>query len=77
MRNQDITQQIYERVVGLNRAVAVAMRDGPEAGLKQVEALLAKGELDNYPLAHSRGPSCAAGWVESSKPGPPLSRRWP
>jgi RNA polymerase sigma-70 factor (ECF subfamily) len=40
-------------VVELNRAVAVAMRDGPEAGLKQVEALQAKGELDNYPLAHS------------------------
>ena len=40
-------------VVELNRAVAVAMRDGPEAGLKQMEALLAKGELDNYPLAHS------------------------
>lgn len=40
-------------VVELNRAVAVAMRDGPEAGLKQMEALLAKGELDNYALAHS------------------------
>lgn len=40
-------------VVELNRAVAVAMRDGPEVGLKQMEALLAKGGLDNYPLAHS------------------------
>jgi len=40
-------------VVELNRAVAIAMRDGPEAGLTQVERLLAKGELDNYPLAHS------------------------
>ena len=40
-------------VVELNRAVAVAMRDGPEAGLKQMETLLAKGELDNYALAHS------------------------
>lgn len=40
-------------VVELNRAVAVAMRDGPEVGLKQMEALLAKGELDNYPLAYS------------------------
>ena len=40
-------------VVELNRAVAIAMRDGPEAGLSQIEGLLATGELDNYPLAHS------------------------
>lgn len=40
-------------VVELNRAVAIAMRDGPGAGLSQIEGLLAKGELDNYPLAHS------------------------
>ena len=29
------------------------MRDGPGAGLSEIEGLLAKGELDNYPLAHS------------------------
>src|SRR5215469_2996069 len=40
-------------VVELNRAVAIAMRDGPLAGLSEIDALLAKGELDNYPLAHS------------------------
>jgi RNA polymerase sigma-70 factor (ECF subfamily) len=40
-------------VVELNRAVAVAMRDGPEAGLRLVDALLARGELENYHLAHS------------------------
>jgi len=40
-------------VVELNRAVAIAMRDGPAAGLSQIEGLLANGELDNYPLAHS------------------------
>lgn len=40
-------------VVELNRIVAIAMRDGPEAGLSQMEGLLAKGELDDYPLAHS------------------------
>src|SRR5262249_409807 len=40
-------------VVELNRAVAIAMRDGPAAGLREIEGLLAKGELDNYPLAHS------------------------
>jgi RNA polymerase sigma-70 factor (ECF subfamily) len=40
-------------VVELNRAVAVAMRDGPEAGLVLVDALLARGELEDYRLAHA------------------------
>lgn len=40
-------------VVELNRAVAVAMRDGPAAGLTIIDALLARGDLDEYHLAHS------------------------
>ncbi|HMH42086.1 MAG TPA: RNA polymerase sigma factor [Pyrinomonadaceae bacterium] len=40
-------------VVLLNRAVAIAMRDGPEAGLTHIDALLEHGELANYYLAHS------------------------
>ena len=40
-------------VVELNRAVAVAMRDGPAAGLGLVDALLARGELQDYHLAHA------------------------
>jgi RNA polymerase sigma-70 factor (ECF subfamily) len=40
-------------VVELNRAVAVAMSDGPEAGLRLIDALLARGELDDYLHAHS------------------------
>jgi len=40
-------------VVELNRAVAIAMRDGPAAGLELVDALLARGELDEYHLAHA------------------------
>jgi RNA polymerase sigma-70 factor, ECF subfamily len=40
-------------VVQLNRAVAIAMRDGPEAGLTHIEAALEHGELANYYLAHS------------------------
>ena len=40
-------------VVELNRAVAVAMRDGPGAGLALIDALLAKGALADYHLAHS------------------------
>jgi RNA polymerase sigma-70 factor, ECF subfamily len=40
-------------VVELNRAVAVAMRDGPEAGLGLIDAILTRGDLESYPLAHS------------------------
>ena len=40
-------------VVGLNRAVAVAMRDGPSAGLALIDAILARGDLADYHLAHS------------------------
>jgi RNA polymerase sigma-70 factor, ECF subfamily len=40
-------------VAQLNRAVAVAMSDGPEAGLAQIDALLEQGELASYYLAHS------------------------
>ncbi|TAK08257.1 MAG: RNA polymerase sigma factor [Candidatus Manganitrophaceae bacterium] len=40
-------------VIALNRAVAVAMRDGPAAGLALIDALLASGDLQEYHLAHS------------------------
>jgi RNA polymerase sigma-70 factor (ECF subfamily) len=40
-------------VVDLNRAVAIAMRDGPEAGLTHIDAVMENGELANYYLAHS------------------------
>jgi len=40
-------------VVELNRAVAVAMRDGPLAGLEMIEAILARGDLSDYHLAHA------------------------
>ncbi|MEX2309672.1 MAG: RNA polymerase sigma factor [Pirellulales bacterium] len=40
-------------VIELNRAVAVAMRDGPAAGLAHIDVLLAGGELAKYHLAHS------------------------
>jgi RNA polymerase sigma-70 factor (ECF subfamily) len=46
-------------VVELNRAAAVAMRDGPEAGLLLVDDILNRGELADYALAHSaRGELC-------------------
>ena len=40
-------------IVALNRAVAVGMRDGPEAGLAIIDAILANGELLDYRLAHA------------------------
>jgi RNA polymerase sigma-70 factor (ECF subfamily) len=40
-------------VIALNRAVALAMRDGPAAGLSVVEEILGKGELNDYHLAHA------------------------
>ena len=40
-------------VIQLNRAAAVAMRDGPAAGLVLIDAILARGELADYHLAHA------------------------
>ncbi|WP_339453287.1 RNA polymerase sigma factor [Pseudomonas sp. JAI120] len=56
-------------VIELNRAVAVAMREGPLAGLQLVEGILARGELLDYHLAHSaRGEFCRQlGRVEEAR----------
>ena len=40
-------------VIELNRAAAIAMRDGPAVGLAIVDAILAHGDLEGYHLAHS------------------------
>lgn len=40
-------------VVALNRAVALAMRDGPEAGLIEIDAILSRGDLRAYHLVHA------------------------
>ena len=48
-----LLQIIPSPVVELNRAVAVAMRDGPEDGLLLVDGILDRGELDGYHLAHA------------------------
>jgi len=46
-------------IVELNRAVAIAMRDGPAAGLAIIDGILARGELRDYRLAHAaRGELC-------------------
>jgi RNA polymerase sigma-70 factor, ECF subfamily len=48
-----LAQVLPSPVVALNRAVAVAMRDGPAAGLALVDSRLAQGDLASYHLAHS------------------------
>jgi len=40
-------------VIELNRAAAIAMRDGPAAGLALIDAILERGDLADYPPAHS------------------------
>ena len=40
-------------VIELNRTVAIAMRDGPEAGLALIDAILVRGDLTDYHLAHA------------------------
>ncbi len=40
-------------VIELNRAVAIAMRDGPDAGLAAIDAILERGDLKDYRLAHA------------------------
>ncbi|GLO55258.1 DNA-directed RNA polymerase sigma-70 factor [Pseudomonas putida] len=50
----DVLQRHWpSAVVALNRAVALAKRDGPQVGLAEVEAILAAGELHDYHLAHA------------------------
>jgi RNA polymerase sigma-70 factor (ECF subfamily) len=70
-------------VIELNRAAAIAMRDGPEAGITLIDAILARGELAEYPLAHSaRAELCrrsgrTAEAVESYQRALSLSRQEP
>ena len=45
-------------VIELNRAAAMAMRDGPAAGLALIDAILARGELQDYQFAHSARADC-------------------
>jgi len=56
-------------VVLLNRAVAIAMRDGPDAGLAMIDLLLARGDLEDYHFAHAaRADLCRrAGRIEQAR----------
>lgn len=48
-----LLEHTHSPVVALNRAVAVAMRDGPQAGLELVDELMVQGHLQDYHLAHA------------------------
>ena len=50
---EELTRINPSPVVELNRAVAIAMRDGPAAGLLLIDAILASGDLTDYHLAHA------------------------
>ena len=63
-------------VVDLNRAVAIAMRDGPEAGLTHIDAVLEHGELANYYLVHSARAECTAGSAGPLRLGPLMRKLW-
>jgi RNA polymerase sigma-70 factor, ECF subfamily len=58
-------------VVALNRAVAIGMRDGPDAGLSCIDTLLARGELDHITWRIPRAPTCN---VDLAAPRPRVLR---
>ena len=49
----DLEKAAPSAVVALNRAVALAMAEGPERGLRELDELTARGELEDYYLLHS------------------------
>ena len=54
VRLYDLLEQVQPSpIVSLNRAVAVAMEGGPEAGLDLIDAVAATGDLDGYHLLHA------------------------
>ena len=63
-------------VVELNRAAAVAMRDGPAAGLALIDAILARGDLADYQFAHSARGELLRRLGRTKKPGPHTSGPW-
>jgi hypothetical protein len=62
-------------VVALNRAVALAMRDGPQAGLDLIDAILAAAICAATTSRTPRGPTCCGGWAASTKRAGPIDAR--
>jgi predicted RNA polymerase sigma factor len=74
LRKRELTQS-PSSAIQLNRAVGIAMRHGPEAGLAHIDAMLEHGELANYYLTHSRADMYrrSAGQLRLVLP---MRRRW-
>ena len=64
-------------LVELNRAVAVAMRDGPEAGLARLDALAGDPRLSGYHLLPAARADLLRRLGRPPKPPPPTGTRWP
>jgi RNA polymerase sigma-70 factor (ECF subfamily) len=71
VRLYDLLERVQPSpIVSLNRAVAVAMVDGPAAGLALIDALAASGDLDSYHLMHAARADLlrrAGSWAEAAK----------
>ena len=63
-------------VVEANRAIAVAMAEGPAAGLVILDAVGHHPQLAAGPSCTSPGPTCWPGWAGTTRPRPPTGRRW-
>ena len=59
------------------RSIAIAMRDGPEAGLTHIDAVLQHGELANYYLTHSAGADIYRRLGRTAGLGPLMRKLWP
>ena len=59
-------------VMALNRAVAVAMLEGPQSGLQLIDAILENGDLANTISLMRREPTCTVGWEKNPKPSTPI-----
>lgn len=56
--------------------MAVAMRDGPEAGLTHIDAPLERGELANTTWRIQPVQTCTAGWAGHLRPDPLMRKLW-
>lgn len=70
-----LVQAMPSPVIELNRAAALAKRDGPLAGLTLIEGILQRGELQDYHLAHSARGSFVGSWGGWMKRGRRMSGR--
>ena len=63
-------------VVELNRAVAAAMRDGPQAGLEIIDTLIDRGACSYHLLHSGPGRTSSGGWGRRTLHGNPTSKPW-